>query len=93
MTSTQKILVNAKEAVNVLRGISDEKINEALLKMADTLVLSTDKILKENERDVELARDKISPVMIDRLTLTEQRILSMAEGIRDIANLPSPLGL
>ena len=93
MTSTQKILVNAKEAVNVLRGISDEKINEALLKMADTLVLSTDKILKENERDVELARDKISPVMIDRLTLTEQRILSMAEGIRDIANLPSPLGI
>lgn len=93
MTSTQKILVNAKEAVNVLRGISDEKINEALLKMADTLVISTDKILKENERDVELARDKISPVMIDRLTLTEQRILSMAEGIRDIAKLPSPLGI
>lgn len=93
MTSTQKILVNAKEAVNVLRGISDEKINEALSKMADALVLSTEKILKENERDVELARDKISPVMIDRLTLTKERILSMADGIRDIVALPSPLGI
>lgn len=93
MTSTQKILVNAKEAVNVLRGISDEKINEALSKMADALVLSTEKILKENERDVELARDKISPVMIDRLTLTRERILSMADGIRDIVALPSPLGI
>lgn len=93
MTSTQKILVNAKEAVNVLRGISEKKINEALSKMADALVLSTEKILKENERDVELARDKISPVMIDRLTLTRERILSMADGIRDIVALPSPLGI
>ena len=40
--TTQDILIKAKETVRLLRGISDEKINEALLKMADALVLSTE---------------------------------------------------
>jgi glutamate-5-semialdehyde dehydrogenase len=90
--TTQDILIKAKETVRLLRGISDEKINEALLKMADALVLSTEKILTENKKDIDLAKDKISSVMIDRLTLTEARISAMADGIREITNLPSPLG-
>lgn len=90
--TTQDILIKAKESVRLLRGINDEKINEALLKMADALVLSTEKILTENKKDIDLAKDKISSVMIDRLTLTEARISAMADGIREITNLPSPLG-
>ena len=93
MTSTQEILIRAKAAVKLLRQADDEKINDALLKMADELISSTDKILLENEKDVELAREKISPVMIDRLRLTAERISAMADGIRDIAKLPSPLGI
>ena len=92
MTSTKQILITAKETVKILRSVSDGKINEALLKMADALVENTAKILKENARDISLAKDKISPVMIDRLTLTEARISSMADGIRDVTRLPSPLG-
>ena len=92
MTSTKRILITAKETVKAIRGVNDEKINEALLKMADALVCNTQKILAENTKDIELARDKISPVMIDRLTLTESRISAMADGIREIAKLPSPLG-
>ncbi len=92
MTSTQKILITAKETVKRLNGISDEKINEALLKMADALVGSTEKILEANRLDCDAARGKISDVMIDRLTLTEKRIEGMADGIREIAKLPSPLG-
>lgn len=92
MTSTKQILITAKETVKILRNVSDGKINEALLKMADALVENTAKILKENARDISLAKDKISPVMIDRLTLTEARISSMADGIRDVTRLPSPLG-
>ena len=92
MTSTQKILVSAKETVKLLRGVTDEKINRALMLMADALVMNTDKILAQNFEDIMLAKDKISPVMIDRLTLTDKRILAMADGIRDIAKLPSPLG-
>ncbi len=92
MTSTKRILITAKETVKAIRGVNDKKINEALLKMADALVCNTQKILAENTKDIELAKDKISPVMIDRLTLTESRISAMADGIREIAKLPSPLG-
>lgn len=92
MTSTQQILITAKETVRSLRGVKDEKINQALLNMADSLVFNTDKILSANRTDIELAKDKISPVMIDRLTLTEKRISDMADGIRAISTLPSPLG-
>jgi len=92
MTSTKQILITAKETVKAMRSVSDDKINEALLKMADALVLHTEKILSENKKDIDLAKDKISTVMIDRLTLTESRISAMADGIREITKLPSPLG-
>ena len=82
----------AKEATRKLNGVSDEKINAALLSMADELILSTKEILCANESDVENARGKISEVMIDRLRLTEERIAGMASGIREITTLPSPLG-
>ena len=75
-----------------MRSVSDGKINEALLKMADALIENTENILAKNAVDIENAKDKISPVMIDRLTLTPERIKSMAEGIREITKLPSPLG-
>ena len=84
--------MRAKETVKSLRGVTDERINEALLKMADALVAESETILTENAKDIEAARDKISPVMIDRLTLTEKRISDMASGIREITLLPSPLG-
>lgn len=92
MSTTKQILIRAKETAGAIRGIKDEKINEALRLMADALVKNTEKILEANARDVSLARDKISSVMIDRLTLTESRILGMADGIREITKLPSPLG-
>ena len=93
MTSTQKLLVTAKETAKKLCRVTDEQINTALLGMADALIKSTDSILAENAKDIEAARNKISPVMIDRLTLTEKRIADMAKGIREIAALPSPLGV
>ena len=92
MSSTLQLLKKAQETVRLMRSVSDEKINEALLSMADALVKNTEKILKANETDIENARDKISPVMIDRLRLTSDRILGMADGIREITKLPSPLG-
>ncbi len=92
MSSTKEILVKAKETVRKLRGTDDAKINDALLKMADALVRHSDRILSENAKDLALAEGKISPVMIDRLTLTAARISAMADGIREITNLPSPIG-
>ncbi len=92
MKETKAILADAKAAEAKMRGISDEKINEALTFMARALVESTDKILAENEKDIEAARASISAVMIDRLTLTRERIAAMADGIMEITKLPSPLG-
>ena len=92
MSSTQQILKTAKETVAKMRGITDEKINAALIAIADSLVKNTDKILESNEVDIAAANGKISPVMIDRLRLTEKRIADMAKGILEISELPSPLG-
>ena len=60
--------------------------------MADALVCDSEAILRENALDLEAASNTISSVMLDRLRLTEGRILAMADGIREITKLPSPLG-
>ena len=62
------------------------------MKMADMLIEAEQEILKANKIDVENAEGTISPVMIDRLTLTSQRIADMAKGIREVAALPDPIG-
>ena len=92
MSSTQLILETAKRTVPLLVGVSDEKINEALFAMADKLVLHTEDILSANDADVLKARGHIGEVMIDRLKLTPQRILAMADGIREVTALKSPVG-
>ena len=60
--------------------------------MADALVAQAELILQANQIDIEMAKEKISPVMLDRLYLDESRILQMAEGIRQVATLPDPVG-
>ena len=91
MTSTKELLIRAKATVPHLAKCAPEKIDAALLKIADALVAGGDKILSENALDIEAARGSVSEVMIDRLTLTHDRILGMAKGIREIAALSSPL--
>ena len=90
--TTQTILQNAKKAAPLLRSATAEQKNTYLYAMADALLAETPAILKANEEDVAAAEGKISPVMIDRLRLTEERIQSMAEGIRQVAQLPDPVG-
>ena len=92
MNSTEIILKNAKETVRALAGVSDESLNLALLAMADAIEADTDAILAANAADIEAACGNISEVMIDRLRLTRERIHAMAEGIREVTALPSPLG-
>lgn len=90
--TTLDILKAAKAARADIAGLSPESKNAALLAMADALTENTDTILAENAKDVEAARGNISDVMIDRLTLTEERIEGMAAGIRDVVKLPDPVG-
>ena len=92
MNSTEIIIKNAKETVRALAGVSDESLNLALLAMADAIEADVEAILAANAVDIEAARGNISEVMIDRLRLTRERIHAMAEGIREVTALPSPLG-
>ena len=91
MIPTIDILKRAKE-VSRFAPLSTEEKNNAILKMADSLIENKEEILSANATDVENAKGNISDVMIDRLRLTADRIEGMAEGMRAVANLPDPVG-
>jgi len=90
--TTQDILKQAKIAKATLAGLTTEKKNLALAKMADSLVAHTEAIIAANQKDMEAAKGKISSVMLDRLMLDEKRIQSMADGMRAVIDLPDPVG-
>ena len=66
--------------------------NEALQQMARGLVEKSAALLEANRADVERARGRVAKAFLDRLTLTESRIEEMAQGLREIATLPDPVG-
>ncbi len=86
------LLTAARTAKTQVALLTTEQKNNALIKMADALIKNTDKILSANAIDVENSRGVISDVMIDRLMLNEARVKAMADGIRDVAKLPDPVG-
>ena len=90
--TTLEILQRAKAATAILSTLTTEKKNAALTAMAEALLADTAAILAANAEDMEAAKATISPVMLDRLALTEARIAGMAEGIRQVAALPDPVG-
>lgn len=83
----------AKTAKYEITGLTTEQKNNALLAMADALTENAESILAANAQDIKNAEGIVSTVMIDRLRLTDQRIEAMAQGIRDVAALPDPVGL
>ena len=92
MLTTQEILDRAVAVRAKMSLLSTDQKNQALLATADALEKATDEILAANAQDVEAARDRISPVMLDRLSLSAERIAGMAKGIREVAALQDPVG-
>ncbi|MDO4493335.1 MAG: glutamate-5-semialdehyde dehydrogenase [Clostridia bacterium] len=90
--TTHEILLAAKAAKPALAAATTDRKNAALLHMADALVAHTDAILTENAADLEAAKGSINEVMLDRLRLDAGRIAGMAEGMRQVAALPDPVG-
>ena len=92
--TTQEILEAAKAAKHTLALADGKTRKQALLGMADALCspASLEAILAANAEDMEAAKGQISEVMLDRLALTEQRVQAMADGIREVAALPDPVG-
>lgn len=83
----------AKEAARQLALYDTEQKNRALLAIAQALEDNIPAILAANARDVESAQENgVRPTMIDRLRLDEGRVHSMAEGARQVAQLPDPTG-
>ncbi len=92
MITTKEILIDAKKVKTVLSSLSSEEKDKALLSMADAILEDTDAILEANKNDLEKAKDTISEVMLDRLALSKERIEAMANGIKEVALLPDPVG-
>ena len=90
--TTREILQAAKAARPALQGADTQQKNCALLAMADALEAQAEAILAANAQDMDAARGTISEVMLDRLALTKERIAGMAEGVRQVAQLPDPVG-
>lgn len=83
----------AKNAAYKLGVTPTETKNAALLKIADLLIEKSEEIIEANKKDIEqAAKNGTRPAMIDRLTLTKERILDIAEGVRQVVNLPDPVG-
>ncbi len=83
----------AKEASYFLGNVTSEQKQQALYKMAAALLDQQETILKANELDVEKAVQKgTSKAMLDRLSLNEERIHGMADGLRQVAALADPVG-
>ena len=90
--TTLELLQKAKQASRSLAMAGTDTKNRALLAMADSLVAAVSEILAANQADLDAARGTVPDVMLDRLALTRQRIADMAEGIRQVAALPDPVG-
>ncbi len=89
----EKMAKDAKIAARVLRKAQREEKDAALKLMASKLGERKGNIQKENEKDLRLAREKgLSSAMIDRLTLNDETIEAMAEGLREVVALPDPVG-
>ena len=82
----------AKEAARRLAQLSSEEKNRALLLMAERLGGQKELLLKENKKDLDLARKAgLSTALLDRIALNASRIEAMARGLREVAALPDPV--
>ncbi len=90
--TTFELLQQAGAAKTAMTLASTGTKNAALLAMAEALEENQQAILAANALDLEAARGTVSDVMLDRLALSPERIEGMAQGIREVAELPDPVG-
>jgi glutamate-5-semialdehyde dehydrogenase len=89
----QKMAAAAKKAANVLNRCKTAVKNQALLTIADLLEQQAAEIYRENRKDLQQARENgLSSAMVDRLTISEKTIASMAGGLREVAGYADPVG-
>ena len=93
MKTLEEIGKCAKAAEPALRVLNAGEKDKALLGVAEKLLADASYILEANEKDVVRAKENgMKPGLVDRLMLDRSRIEGMAEGIRQVAALPDPVG-
>ncbi len=92
-STVETVAHRAREAAHELALATRATKDEALHAMADALVESTDDVLAANAQDLDAARENGTPdALLDRLRLDAARVAGMADGLRDVAALPDPVG-
>ena len=85
--------MEAREGARVLAKASSKRKNLILLKMAEALKSRSKELISDNKKDIRFAEEKgLSGALIDRLTLSEERIDEMSQGLIEVAGLPDPVG-
>ena len=93
MYDLNSVLEKAKAAKPVISRLGTDDKNNALFAVAEHLIKCKDEIVKANRIDISKAEENgMSPALIDRLRLTDERIAGMAEGVKEVAALPDPVG-
>ncbi|MEV8348884.1 glutamate-5-semialdehyde dehydrogenase [Streptomyces niveus] len=93
LTPVTRTAYRARSAAADLAPLPRSVKDDALLAIADALEVRTQEIIKANGEDVERAREAgTSEAIIDRLTLTPERVRAIAADVRDVAALPDPVG-
>ncbi len=83
----------AREGARSLAAASAAQKDRALLRMAEALTQGASELIAENAKDIAFAEGKgLSKALVDRLTLNERRVAEMANGLREVAQLPDPAG-
>ena len=90
--TTIELLTRAKAAKSAMALADTNTKNTALTAMAEELLAGQADILAANAQDLDAAKGTVSDVMLDRLALSEERIAGMADGMRQVAALPDPVG-
>ncbi len=93
MSVVEKLCKAASEVKYEVQRLDTDSKNNALLHAADLLIEESDSIIAANQIDIANGRaNSMSEGLLDRLTLTKERIAQMSEGIRQVADLPDPIG-
>ncbi len=87
------IAADARQAAIAMAKLPTTAKNDLLMAMAMALINNTPHLIEENRKDLDAGEKKgLSAAMLDRLMLDETRIKAMADGLREVANLPDPVG-
>lgn len=93
MSDIKTLALTAKKASRKTALLGQEEKNKGLICAAEELLAQTEQILAGNQKDVDAAKEKgMKDSLIDRLSLTRERIEAMAQGLKDVSKLPDPVG-